>query len=57
MIRDRGIREKYCQDFGVELVLVQYCGYAKYQSSENSYSERCCNLFVSKDWTEIMRVH
>jgi len=34
---------------GRVMVLVQYCGCAKCWSGENSCSERCCNLFISKD--------
>jgi len=41
----------------MELVLIQYCGCAKCWSGENSCLEGCCNLFVSKDWAEIVRVH
>jgi len=57
MFRDGGFGEKCCQDIGVELVLVQYCGCVKCRSSENGCLERCCNLFVSKDWIEIVRVY
>ena len=57
MFRDGGFGGECCQDIGVELVLVQYCGCVKCQSSENGCLERCCNLFVSKDWIKIVRVH
>ena len=36
----------------MELVLIQYHGCAKCQRGEDSCSDGCCNLFVSKDWAE-----
>jgi len=41
----------------VELVLIQYHGCAKCRRGEDSCSEKCCDLFMSKDWAEIVRVH
>ena len=57
MFRNGRVGGKCCLDIGVELVLIQYCGCAKCWSGENGCLERCCNLFMNKDWTEIIRVH
>jgi len=57
MVGDGRVGGKYCQNIGMELVLIQYHGCAKCWSSENGFSERCCNLFMSQDWMEVMRVH
>jgi len=57
MVGDGRVGGKCCQDIGVELVLMQYCGCAKCRSGEDSCSERCYDLFMSKNWTEVMRVY
>jgi len=57
MVKDGTVREKCCQDIEMELVLIEYCGCVKCWSGEDSCLKRCCNLFVSKDWMEVMRVH